>query len=352
MSIGVKYVWSYMARLIRESMRVKKMSEIATIIGNETVQRYITVEEVIQTVEDVWTAYGNGRVIMPPKVTTDMSPAGVDGWFNSMPSYIQDTDTAGIKVVGGYNGNKAIGLPFIKANILLTDSHNGKLKALVAGDWISDMRTGAQPAIMAEKLAAKTDIVTIIGAGLQGYTSLLCMSKRLKMKEVRVCDLNPDARKSFIAKFADADFEMVEYENNQAACEGSDIIITVTTANADLVKDAWVKKGALVMTMGSFRETAFDVIRNADCLAVDHPAQALHRGNFKELGETGELTLESFDIEIPLVLAGKQQGRRNAEDKICAEIVGMGCPDVAIADLVYKKVMASGEALTQVDMTK
>lgn len=328
------------------------MKEQAVVIGNKTVQKFVSVEDVIETVEKVWKEYGEDKIIMPPKITTDMSKAGVAGWFNSMPCYIESSDTAGIKLVGGYNGNKALGLPFIKANVFLTDSKTGLLKAIVGGDWISDMRTGAQPAIMAEKLASKTDVVTIIGAGLQGYTSLLCMSKRIKMKEVRVCDLNPEARRSFIAKFDGFDFDLVEYESAENACSGSDIIITVTTANADLVKDVWVKKGALVMTMGSFRETAFDVVRNADSLAVDHPEQALHRGNLKELGESGELTVESFDIVMPLVLAGKQKGRKNADDKICAQIVGMGCPDVAIASLAYERLIASGEKLTLVDMSE
>lgn len=80
------------------------MKETAIIIGNSTVQRFVTVDDVINTVEEIWTAYGNGKIIMPPKITTDMSSAGVDGWFNSMPCYIEDTDTADIKVVGGYVG--------------------------------------------------------------------------------------------------------------------------------------------------------------------------------------------------------------------------------------------------------
>ena len=157
------------------------MEEKALIIGNDTVQRYLNVEDVIQCVEDTWRQYGEGKIIMPPKLSTDMSSKGIDGWFNSMPCYIEFTNTAGIKVVGGYGENKKLGLPFIKANILLTDPKTGILLALISGDWISDMRTGAQPAIMAKYLASKTEIVTIIGAGLQGYTSLLCMSKRLEI---------------------------------------------------------------------------------------------------------------------------------------------------------------------------
>ena len=63
------------------------------------------------------------------------------------------------------------------------------------------MRTGAQPAIMCKRLAYKTDVVTIIGAGLQGYTSLLCMTKLLDIKKVYVCDLSEQARLNFISKF-------------------------------------------------------------------------------------------------------------------------------------------------------
>ena len=74
------------------------MKETAIVIGNGTVKRFVSVEDVINTVESVWKAYGEGKIIMPPKITTDMSSAGVDGWFNSMPCYIKDTDTAGIKV--------------------------------------------------------------------------------------------------------------------------------------------------------------------------------------------------------------------------------------------------------------
>lgn len=328
------------------------MSELAQIIGNQTVQDFLSVEDVIERVEQTWKWYGEGKIIMPPKITTDMEPAGIKGWFNSMPCYIAPAKTAGIKVVGGYEGNHKRGLPYIKANILLTDPETGILQALINGDWISDMRTGAQPAIMAKYLAAKTDVVTIIGAGLQGYTSLLCMSKVLDIQEVRVCDLSEEAKQKFIARFPDAPFRMVACKTNEEGCRDSDIIITVTTANAALVEEPWVKKGALVMTMGSFQEVDYEVVRKADMLAVDHIGQALHRGNFKELAELGEVTADSFGAVMPDVVAGKQPGRKNMDDRICAELVGMGCLDISIAALLYERIQASGKELTCVDMLK
>ena len=203
---------------------------------------------------------------------------------------------------------------------------------------------------MAKLLASKTDVVTIIGTGLQGYTSLTCMSKVLPMKEVRLCDISTEAMDRFIARFPDAPFTFVKCSSNQAGCEGADVIVTVTNANADLVEEPWVKKGALVMTMGSFRETSLDVVRKADKIAVDQVGQSLHRGNVKELYELGEIDENSFDIIVPDVLAGKMPARENPEDRIYAQIIGTGMLDVACAALVLEKIKASGDSVFTFDM--
>jgi len=324
---------------------------MAYIIGEETVRKHLSIEDVMDICEKTWKWYGEGKVVMPNKITTDMSPLGVDGWFNSMPAYIAPLDTAGLKLVGGYGGNKALGLPYIKANVILTDPRTGVLKAVVSGDFINDARTGAQPAIMARLLAASTDTVCFIGTGLMAYYSLLCMSKMLPIRQVRLCDISGEAMDRFIARFPDAPFTFVKCASNEEGCRGADVIVTVTNANADLVEEPWVKEGGLVMTMGSFRETSFDVVRKADKIAVDQVGQSLHRGNVKELAEMGEITEDSFDIIIPDVLAGKAQARTNPKDRIYAQIIGTGMLDVACAGLLLQKLEASGEECFSYDMT-
>ena len=68
------------------------MDRKAMIIGEETVKKYLTPEDVIEICEKTWRWYGEGKVIMPNKITTDMSELGVAGWFNSMPAYIGPMD--------------------------------------------------------------------------------------------------------------------------------------------------------------------------------------------------------------------------------------------------------------------
>ena len=64
-------------------------------------QFYSSRPDVIECVEKTWRWYGENKVIMPNKITTDMSEVGVPGWFNSLPAYIQPMDVAGLTVVGG-----------------------------------------------------------------------------------------------------------------------------------------------------------------------------------------------------------------------------------------------------------
>lgn len=318
------------------------MGEKVMYIGESLVEKLLTPEDVIQRVEDTWRWYGEGTVIMPSKITLDMSPLGVAGWMNSMPSYVQATDYAGMKWVGGYDGNPALGLPFIRAKVLLADPRNGDLKAIVSGDWISDMRTGAQPAIAAQQLAPDAGTVAIIGAGRQAYTSILCMAKRISMKTVRVCDIRPEACERFKALFAGEPFEVVAYSDAQKACDGADIVITATTANAELVHEPWLKPGSVIMTMGSFTETSDDVVLKADRRVTDHAGQAVHRGNVASLAHRGLFKEEDFDAELTGILAGKQSGRLSPEQRIYVHLVGMGAPDAAIAALLLEKAAQAG----------
>lgn len=320
------------------------------IVSSKTVQQYLTVEDVIKCVENTWRWYGEKQIIMPSKITTDMSSAGVNGWFNSMPAYIHPLHSAGIKVVGGYSDNPGKGLPFIRANVMLTDPANGDLRALISGDWISDVRTGAQPAVAMKYLAAKTDSITVIGAGRQAYYAVECIRRIHKLKEVRVCDIRPEAREKFGTYFPNADFKIVPCAGNQEACEDADVIITLTTADAVLVEEAWCKPGCLVMPMGSFHEVDDNIARKFDKLLLDNIPQGMHRGQFLNMAHTGEITEESFHAELPDVVAGLKTGREHPRERIICQLVGMGCLDIAAATLVYNRIVEAGGNVLAVDM--
>ncbi|NLD88278.1 MAG: ornithine cyclodeaminase family protein [Clostridiales bacterium] len=313
------------------------MSKVA-LINASAVQRHLFTEDVIRQVENTWRWYGEGTIEMPAKITLNMESQGIDSWMNSMPSYIKATDYVGIKWVGGFAESRAAGKPYIRASVFLADSHMGDLRAVFAGDRISDMRTGAQAAIMSKYLAAKTEIVTLIGAGVQGYWCLECMSKILDIKEARICDINPAARERMIKRFEGYPFGLIDSPDNSSGCVGSDIIITVTTANVPLIGKKDVKPGALVLTMGSFAEATDELLLGADRKITDSIAQAVHRGSYAHLAEKGLVDESSFDADISSVIVGKAKGRMSEDEIIVAPIIGMGATDAAVAAMLLEKL--------------
>ena len=262
--------------------------------------------------------YGEGRVIMPNKITTDMSgvsasPAG----STPCPPTSAPMDVAGIKVVGGYDGNKALGLPYIKANVLITDSKTGILRALISGDHINDLRTGAQPAVMARLLAAKTDVVTIIGTGLQGYMSLLCMSKVLDMKEIRVCDISEAAMDRFIARFPDAR----SASSSARATKGlprPPMSSSPSPTPTRIWSKSRVKPGALVATMGSFRETRSTSSARRTASPSTRSASRCTAATSGAGGDGRDHGRLLRYHRAPDVLAGKMPGRTDPNHRIYA----------------------------------
>ncbi len=320
------------------------------IITDKQIQSVISWSDAIECVENTWKWYGEGKVIMPTKVTTDMTSMNVPGWFNSMPSYIGPMDAAGLKIVGGYYDNPKNGLPYIRANVVILNPRSGDLKAVIGGDWISLARTGSQPAIACKYLSSKTDVVCIIGSGLQARASLKCMAARLDIKEVRVCDLRPEARRDFIRDFEGCPFRMIDCETNQEGCTDADVIITLTTANAHLVENEWVKKGALVLTMGSYTEIADELSLGVDKRFTDHMGQCLHRGNFKELVDAGKIGEKDFAGIISDVMTGRIPGRENPDERIIMAIIGMGAPDLTIGALALQRIEEQGIEVAEIDI--
>ena len=321
------------------------MREIVKIISEKQVQEILTEDDVIRQVENTWRWYGEGRVIMPSKITLDMEPLGVHGWFNSMPSYISETGYAGIKFVGGFSENKTRGMPFIRAKLMIFDPSNGMMKALVAGDWISlGLFVPLDPA------GARRGPDREPRRGVRTAADQLRRLGQPRRAFARVLGSLPEARRSFAAQFKDMPFTVKEYEDNREACLGSDVIITITTADAPLVKGDWIKEGALVLTMGSFMETALDVVTGADRLIADHIGQSLHRGNFKPPADKGLITADSFSASLPEVICGAKEGRKSEKDRILCQLVGMGAPDAACAALVLKRIEEENIQVPELDL--
>ena len=314
-------------------------NELLTIT-NEMAQSLLTIPEIINCVEQTYSWYSQGKIVAPSKITTDIAKFNIPSWINAMPSYVEPSDTLGIKWAGGFTKNTQKGGPYIRATILVNDSRTGDLIALLEGEWISDIRTGAQTAVAAKYLSCTAPkVLTIIGAGIQGMATTLCLTEIFDFDEIRICDIRRRALDNFANKISSqVRCPIIKCESNAEAVTGADIIVTATAADTVLVKNEWVKAGALVSTIGSYQEIEEELVMAADKLIVDHLEQNLHRGEFFKLFQKGALTTTDIYAELGDIISGKKTGRDSVNERIVISPIGMGCLDISIAGMLLQKI--------------
>jgi alanine dehydrogenase len=309
------------------------------LLSKSDVERCIDMQQIIEIIEEVYKAHANGRVVMPSKITLDMSALGIQNWMNAMPAYVEQFQTYGIKWVGGFfNNQKEYNLPNLMGTLILNNPQNGYPIAMLDAVYITNMRTGATAGVAARHLArTHHPVVALIGSGVQAWTSLQAIKLLFDVKEVRTADINPDARQKLASLARTIELDSRPVENNREAVEGADIIVVATSAAAPLVMKEWVTPGALIAKMGSYQELDDALTLGAEKIIVDHRDQSEHRGELVHLFHQGKMSQKMIHAVIGEVIMGTKTGRAKDDEIIIANLVGMGSEDVAVGAAVLKQ---------------
>ena len=327
-----------------------KPGEILFLNRNEVAQ-LITPEKVLELTEKALVEFSLGNAINPSKLILPINPYH-SGHINSMPSYMQYGDAAGVKIVSVYNDNKVkYGLPTTIGTIILYDPETGMPKCIMDGTHITDLRTGAVSGVNAKYLARKdSKSLAIIGAGVTGYTSMQMILFALPdIEEIVVCNRTPSRREAFIEK-AQAAYPNIKFrgiEDHRDALKECDIVVYATTGDVPLVEYGEPAEGVTVITVCEFLTKK--AIWHFDHWFADFAECAIERYNdggrlgAEILGfEWEDLDLDDISGEIGDVITGKLPGRTDDKQKILAGAVGISVEDVICAEHVLKNAIEQG----------
>lgn len=260
---------------------------------------------------------------LPPKIS--LHPQGHD-FFNTMPCLLPEQyGRFGVKVVHRIQG----AVPALGSDILLYDSANGELLAMLDGDWITTMRTGAV-ATLAIQTLRKSDAETyaFIGLGNTGRASMLCLleSEPDRMHKVLLYRYK-DQAELFIERFRG--YENVKFsvmDNVEDMIEQADVVVSCITAAQGLMCEdtSKFKPGCLVLPVHTrgFQncDLFFDKVFTDD---IGHVCEFKYFNQFKSFAELSE------------VILGKKRGRENDQERILGYNIGLGLHDVFFAKNIY-----------------
>jgi ornithine cyclodeaminase/alanine dehydrogenase-like protein (mu-crystallin family) len=186
----------------------------------------VTMAEIIESMQVMFRAKGEGRTEMPPK--PGIHPGGGDGFLHAMPACIPDLKSAGIKWVSAFPENPSKGLPYISGLVIYNDFETGLPLAVMDCVWITAKRTGAASAISARHLARpESAVMGMLGCGVQGRSHVEAMQVLFPLKKVMAFDVNGDAQEQFAADVGrNFGLEVVPVKNPRDAVSGCDIVVT------------------------------------------------------------------------------------------------------------------------------
>jgi|SRR5699024_7709129 len=313
------------------------------LLNQDTVKQLITMEEVVTICDKTFKDMGEKKTVNPTKVLLDLGENSkyppYQGFMNAMPSYIGWQDVAGIKWAGGMLKRKELNLPYITSLILLINPQLGNFLGAMDGELITNFRTGAQTANALKYIKQNNNSITLglYGAGQQGRTQLMALSKVFNINKLIVYDVFEEASEKFkkeMKSYVKGDIIIAKSPEEAA---DADTIVCVTQSKTPFLKDEWIKEGTVVFPMGSYQECEDEVILNSDHIIVDHVEQCLHRGALSNLTNAGKIDENNIYATIGDLASKKNSVTSLQSKKVVCIPIGTGAMDISVAKVVLDK---------------
>ena len=312
------------------------------IISQKTIRELgISPRQCVQWIYESFALKANAQ--LPAKIS--VHPEETD-FFTSMPCLLPESKSNpsiryfGIKEVHRIEG----AIPSLGSDILLYNAKNGDLLALLDGDWITTMRTGAVAAASAKALRNEGGFrYGMLGLGNTARATLLCAldaepEKHFDVKLLRY----KDQAELFIERFKDyknVSFEIVD--DIRTIVQSVDVLFScITSADGLIVEDESLFPAGITIIpvhMRGFQncDTTFDRVFGDD---TGHVRNFKFFPQYRDYNEIGE------------VFAGRDPGRKSPKQRIIDYNYGLGLHDALFSSKIYE--MVAEKALPEIPIIK
>ena len=316
------------------------------IVNHQEVQQWLSMSECIETMADVFKMLNRDNAVNP--LRSLMWLPDKSGLIGMMPAYLGDTQVMGLKAISVFPGNHATEYDSHQGTVMLFETQNGRLLAMMDAGKITALRTAAVSGVATRLLAIPdAEILAILGSGVQAATHLDAMRVVRKIKHVRVWSRNFDHAKRFVEReAAHLSLSIEAIESAEQAVNGAHIICTVTSSTDPVLQGDWIAPGTHINAVGSSVPFARELDTAAvvkSKLFVDRRESTLNEaGDFLFPKKEGAINDAHVLGEIGDILLDKIKGRASKADITLFKSLGLAVEDVAAAHCIYQKLSEQG----------
>ncbi len=315
------------------------MNEIL-ILSAEIIRQSLSMHDCIEGMKRAYHALSMGDADVPLRTRLEL-PSGTALF---MPAHVAG-DFA-IKIVNIFPDQN----PMISATVLVMDAQTGKTLALLDGEVLTAIRTGAGGGASADLLAnPNSRSVAIIGSGVQARAGLEAVCAVREIEEVRVFSRNRANAELFAADMAGHGMipnNVTAVENVAQAVENADIVYCATTSTVPVFDGNLLKKGAHVIGVGSYtpqmQEVDAATVRNALVVVDSRESVLAEAGDLLVPIADGLISADHIHAELGDIIAGTKVGRTSKEQITFFKSVGVAAQDAVAASIALANARALG----------
>ncbi|HEY6280140.1 MAG TPA: ornithine cyclodeaminase family protein [Streptosporangiaceae bacterium] len=303
--------------------------------------------EIVAAVEDAVRAHGDGRVVLEPRVHLIPDNNGA-GHFNVLRGHLSAPGVSGVKVVGDFVSNYAVGLPSELGLLTLYDPRTGVPLSIMDATMITARRTGAMTAVGARYLARRDSrVLGHVGARGSAFWNVVLLDEMFDLDEIRVTSRRPESREAFAQQLAGVSRARIRVAASaEEAFDGADILVEASrlTEPEPLLRTGVVKPGAFVVPYGTVSAVQLDLLDVMDKVVVDdwREAQSGRFGALRRHVDSGRLSATSLYAELGQIVTGRLPGRERSDERILLWHRGLAILDIAVGLAILRRAEQHG----------
>ena len=234
------------------------MTDHVRILSRDDVGKALSMEQAITLMRQAFIGLSRGDVLAPQRMRLDLPDQ--PGELLVMPCAMKGNKHASVKLVSIHPENKTRGLPLIHAFVFLADAETGQLQALMDGEHLTALRTGAASGLATDLLAPlDARMAVIFGSGVQARTQLEAVCAVRAIERAYVFGRDSQRLSSYCRDMSDLLRIPVLAATNHQILKDADIICTATNSTEPLFADSHLKKGVHINAVGAYRRDMCEV---------------------------------------------------------------------------------------------
>lgn len=305
---------------------------MALFLTESHVEELLTMADAVAAVENVCQAQGAGQAWLNPRQRLRMP----QGMLHTMSAAWPERGYFAHKAYASVAGD-------IRFRVFLYDAKTGIMAAVIEGNRLGQLRTGAATAVAAKfMLSPQASTWALIGTGLQAWGQIEALLEVAKPQTLRVVGRDAEKAKRFCGN-VETIFGLGAQaaSSANAAVEGADVVITATTAKDPVFSGKCLQKGAFVAAVGANmlikRELDGAALKTIDRIVVDDIDTAkLESGLLQTPIEAGFMHWQDIG-DLPGLVCGRLPSRQDADETLCFHSLGSATWDLAVAIAVYEQ---------------